>query len=113
MRAHTHSHLHLMLAEEKYSREVVIPVDFSDGLEIYPNIAEQLKDLDIGVLSKLVGEKKVSRVKGINSLSLCYLSVIITCILSFTVNNVGLGYEHPEFLNECSFDVSGTALVFH
>ena len=55
---HTHSHLHLMLAEEKYSREVVvIPVDFSDGLEIYPNIAEQLKNLDIGVLSKLVGRK--------------------------------------------------------
>jgi hypothetical protein len=24
----------------------------------------------------------------------------------FTVNNVGLGYEHPEFLNECSAEVS-------
>ena len=22
------------------------------------------------------------------------------------VNNVGLGYEHPEFLNECSAEVS-------
>ena len=34
---------------------VVISVDFSDGFEIYklyPNIAAQLKDLDIGVLSK-------------------------------------------------------------
>ena len=42
------------LTEEKYGREVVvIPVDFSDGMEVYPNIAEQLKDLDIGVLSKL------------------------------------------------------------
>ena len=40
-----------MLTEEKYGREVVvIPVDFSDGMEIYPNIAEQLNDLDIGVL---------------------------------------------------------------
>ena len=40
-----------MLTEEKYSREVVvIPVDFSDGMEIYPNIAEQLNDLDIGIL---------------------------------------------------------------
>ena len=37
--------------EQKYNCEVVvIPVDFSDGMEIYPNIAEQLNDLDIGVL---------------------------------------------------------------
>ena len=40
-------------AEQKYSCEVrIITVDFSDGMEIYPNLAEQLKDLDIGVLSK-------------------------------------------------------------
>jgi hypothetical protein len=46
----THSHTHT-LTEEKYGREVVvIPVDFSDGMEIYPNIAERLNDLDIGVL---------------------------------------------------------------
>ena len=55
---HTYTHsstLYLVLAEEKYNREVVvIPADFSDGLEIYPNTAGQLKDLDIGVLSKLV-----------------------------------------------------------
>ena len=60
IRTHTHTFIHLMVAEEKYKREVVvIPVDFSDGLEIYPNIAEQLKDLDIGVLSKLVGRNNV------------------------------------------------------
>ena len=59
MLIHTHTHTHLLylthaLTEEKYKREVVvIPVDFSDGMDIYPNIAEQLKDLDIGVLSKL------------------------------------------------------------
>ena len=42
-----------VFTEEKYHREVVvIPVDFSDGLKIYPNIAEQLKDLDIGILSE-------------------------------------------------------------
>ena len=47
-RAHTHT-------EQKYSREVrIIPVDFSDGMEIYPNLADQLKDLDIGVLSKFM-----------------------------------------------------------
>ena len=40
-----------MFTKEKYDREViVIPVDFSDGMEVYPNIAEQLNDLDIGVL---------------------------------------------------------------
>ena len=45
---HLHTHV---FTEEKYGREVVvIPVDFSDGMEIYPNIAEQLNDLDIGVL---------------------------------------------------------------
>ena len=40
--------------EEKYGREVrIIPVDFSDGPEIYPRIAEELQDLDIGLLGKL------------------------------------------------------------
>ena len=39
--------------EEKYGREVrIIPVDFSDGSEIYPQIAENLQDLDIGVLGE-------------------------------------------------------------
>ena len=41
----------LNFAEQKYHREVlVIPVDFSRGMEIYPYLAEQLKDLDIGIL---------------------------------------------------------------
>ena len=40
--------------EEKYSRDVrIIAVDFSDGPELYPRIAEELQDLDIGVLGKL------------------------------------------------------------
>ena len=40
--------------EEKYSCEVrIIPVDFSDGQEIYPRIAEELQDLDIGLLGKV------------------------------------------------------------
>ena len=39
--------------EEKYGCEVrVIPVDFSEGQELYPRIAEELQDLDIGVLGK-------------------------------------------------------------
>ena len=47
---HTLYHTHTPTGE-KYGREVVvIPVDFSDGMEIYPNIAERLNDLDIGVL---------------------------------------------------------------
>jgi hypothetical protein len=58
-----HSHTHT-LTEEKYDHEVVvIPVDFSDGLEIYPNITEQLNDLDIGILGvQLHVEKKSSRI---------------------------------------------------
>ena len=28
----------------------MFPVDFSKGEEIYPDIAEELKDLDIGIL---------------------------------------------------------------
>ena len=44
----------LTFPEEKYSCDVcVIPVDFSDGQEIYPRIAEELQDFDIGVLGKL------------------------------------------------------------
>ena len=40
--------------EEKYGREVrIIPVDFSEGPELYPRIAEELHDLDIGVLGKV------------------------------------------------------------
>ena len=39
--------------EEKYGREVrVIPVDFTDGQDIYPQIEEELKDLDIGILGE-------------------------------------------------------------
>ena len=38
---------------EKYGREVrVIAVDFSEGQEIYPQLEEQLRDLDIGVLGR-------------------------------------------------------------
>ena len=44
----------LPFPEEKYSREVrIIPADFSDGQEIYPRIAEELQELDIGVLGKV------------------------------------------------------------
>ena len=40
--------------EEKYGCEVcIIPVDFSEGHELYPRIAEQLQDLDIGVLGEV------------------------------------------------------------
>ena len=49
----THTHTHTHRIEEQYGREVrIISVDFSGGMDIYPNLAEQLQDLDIGVLSK-------------------------------------------------------------
>ena len=35
---------------------MVIAVDFSSGQEIYPQLAQQLKNLDIGVLSMRVSE---------------------------------------------------------
>ena len=36
---------------QKYGRSVrVIPVDFTDGQEVYPQIAQKLQDLDIGIL---------------------------------------------------------------
>ena len=42
------------LSEEKYDCEVcIIPVDFSEGHDIYPRIAEELQDLDIGVIGKV------------------------------------------------------------
>lgn len=42
---------------EKYGREVrVIAVDFSAGQDIYPQIAEELKDLDIGILVNNVAQ---------------------------------------------------------
>ena len=50
-----HATVYVTTPEEKYSRDtLVIPVDFSGGLEIYDTIAEQIKDLQIGVLGRLV-----------------------------------------------------------
>ena len=43
--------------EQQYGREVrIISADFSGGMEIYPNLAEQLQDLDIGILSKFFSD---------------------------------------------------------
>jgi hypothetical protein len=60
---HTHTHTHTLqshthtLTGEKYGCEAVaiIPVDFSDGMEIYQNIAERLNDLDVGILGMHLG----------------------------------------------------------
>ena len=42
------------LPGEKYGRDTrVIPVDFTDGFEIYARLAEQLDSLDIGVLGNV------------------------------------------------------------
>ena len=42
-----------MPAGSQYGREVlVIPVDFTEGQQVYDGIAKQLADLDIGVLGK-------------------------------------------------------------
>ena len=55
---HTLYYTNNILTEEKYGREVVvISVDYSDGMDIYPNIAEQLNDLDIGILGMQLAKK--------------------------------------------------------
>lgn len=41
----------LCFSENKYNREVrIVVVDFTDGQEVYPRMAEELKDMDIGIL---------------------------------------------------------------
>lgn len=44
---------HFCAAGNLYNRKVlIIPVDFTDGQQVYENIAKQLADLDIGILGK-------------------------------------------------------------
>ena len=84
---------------EKYSREVrIITADFSKGLEIYPNLGEQLKDLDIGILGEC------NRVQNRN----CYISpysLIYWFITIFTVNNVGITTTYPEYVDQIDSEV--------
>ena len=45
--------LYIFSSDEKYHREVhIIVVDFSDGQKVYPRIAAELKDRDIGILGQ-------------------------------------------------------------
>ena len=91
-----------LLPEEKYGCEVrVIPVDFSDGQEIYPRIAEELQDLDIGILGKVPSSS--------NSSSLwpcCVAGTHFTCCLCVLVNNVGYSLEYPAYFGEGPEEVS-------
>ena len=55
---HTHTRTSLTLSEEKYPVEVMIlAVDFLSGQEVYPQIAEKIQALDIGVLGKNLSQK--------------------------------------------------------
>ena len=57
----------------------MIPVDFSRGMEIYPDLAEQLKDLDVGIL----GEND-----GLHAM-LCIMGwPIMVIILLYTAHNI-------------------------
>lgn len=45
----------LFISGQKYDRQVIIiAVDFTDGQSVYLKLAEQLNDLNIGVLSEWV-----------------------------------------------------------
>lgn len=74
-------------------------MDFSEGQPIYPVLAEQLQDLNIGILSKCT--------------SFVNILVIFSQKFHFLVNNVGLGYQGPKLLDELSADVSIFRRIFN
>ena len=44
-----------MFVERTFSREVrIITADFSQAQVVYPNIAEQIKDIDVGILGEFL-----------------------------------------------------------
>ena len=75
-----------MLVERFYNREVrIVSVDFSQAQVVYPNIAEQIRDIDVGILGEFFFYQKV----------IMYYSnmVIKDCIDA--VNNVGY-FDYPS-----------------
>ena len=98
--------------EDKYGREVcVIPADFSDGQEIYPRIAEELQDLDIGLLGKVPPFVAPVWLPGwTNCVCVCVTLVnnvgysveypdyfVCVCVCVTLVNNVGYSVEYPDY----------------
>ena len=63
----------------------MIPVDFSRGKQIYPDLAEQLKDLDIGILGEndrllafLWGDYGI--MYSVNCNCVLYLTIYCACV---------------------------------
>ena len=80
------------VSEEKFGRESrVIPMDFSGGLDIYTMISDQLRDLDVGVLSEYAEKEG-----GYETHHFLY----------YSVNNVGYGYVYPDVLHKLPAEVS-------
>ena len=87
--------------QKRHGREVyVIPVDFSGGQEIYPRIAEELQDLDIGVLGKLPSFSNSQPL----ALLCGWTNFVRVCVT--LVNNVGYSGEYPDYFAETPHDVS-------
>ena len=87
------------MLESKFNVETkVVVVDFTGGKEIYAEIRPQLTGLDIGVL----GECECVCVCA----CMCMRgTVYIHVCLSFTVNNVGMSADYPEYFADISSDV--------
>ncbi len=57
---YTHTHTTHSTEARYAGREVrVVPVDFSQGAEIFPQIAESVQDLDIGILGQYTQRSKI------------------------------------------------------